>query len=337
MIKQTIEKQALANIITKKEHAEYEVNKKLIEAYSKTNYKQEFNTLRFLEFELAKLEYTKSDTKKQLAKIAKQQQIIEKELAKVGLTSANLTPKYECKLCNDTGVVNGKYCTCFEKEKNKLYFELNNINISNLPSFNDFKFELYDTEILPYVKKVYEICNGFIDKFNESNKQILLLIGNTGIGKTFISECILQKALNKNIYTIFTTAFKLNNDLLKYHLANIEDKQKIIEPYLTCELLIIDDLGTETKLKNVTLEYLYLIISERTKNGAKTIFTTNLNKDMLLDRYENRIYSRLFNKRVSVELEIPSTDLRTKDYTIKLQKELQFKKDAVLFLFLKTL
>ena len=100
--------------------------------------------------------------------------------------------------------------------------------------------------------------------------------------------------------------------MLNYHTTFDSQKNSILEPFLTCSCLIIDDLGTEPILKNVTKEYLYLIINERMVNDKSTIISTNLTPDQIIDRYGERIFSRLFNKTNCLKLEFTSSDLRLK-------------------------
>ena len=113
-------------------------------------------------------------------------------------------------------------------------------------------------------------------------------------------------------YVIYTSAFDLNQTFLSYHLAKIEDKRAILDPYLTCDALIIDDLGTENMLNGVTIEYLYLLVNERLTKGLNTIINTNLTPEELFNRYDERIYSRLIDKNLSVILNFNTKDLRKK-------------------------
>ena len=118
--------------------------------------------------------------------------------------------------------------------------------------------------------------------------------------------------MERSRVVLFTTAFNLNNSLLNYHVTFDSKRQDIIAPYLDTEVLIIDDLGTEPILKNVTKEYLYLIINERMLNHLPTILTTNLEMQDILVNYGERIFSRLVNKKTSIALNLDGEDLRLK-------------------------
>ena len=161
------------------------------------------------------------------------------------------------------------------------------------------------------VKKIYTLTQSFVTK-EDSTKTNLVLYGKTGVGKTYLTECALNEALDRDLYTVYTSAFKLNEVFLNYHIAKLDEKQYILSPYLTSDLLIIDDLGSENILMNVTIEYLYLLLDTRSRNGLKTIITTNLTPGKIQDTYEDRVFSRIFNKQIGLQITMPGEDLRFK-------------------------
>ena len=123
---------------------------------------------------------------------------------------------------------------------------------------------------------------------------------------------ISKKLLSKNISVMFLTAFALNNLFLKFHTTFDSSKSSILEQVLGCDVLIIDDLGSEPKYKNVTEEYMYLVTNERLSKNQSTIITTNLGLEGVLSRYGERTFSRLCNKQNSIILEIENSDIRLK-------------------------
>jgi DNA replication protein DnaC len=141
-------------------------------------------------------------------------------------------------------------------------------------------------------------------------KSKILLMGKTGLGKTYITECVANAFLEKGNSVCFVSAFEMTNCFLKYHSPLEKDKYSWIAPFIESDVLIIDDLGTEPKFKNVTLEYLYLVISEREKYSRPIIVSTNLELGNILDTYGERIYSRLVNKQTSATFKIQGDDLR---------------------------
>ena len=111
---------------------------------------------------------------------------------------------------------------------------------------------------------------------------------------------------------LYTTAFTMSQNLLKYHTTFDTSKESILSPYLECDVLIIDDLGSEPIFKNVSEEYLYLILNQRLFEQKPVIISTNLTLSEIQDRYGERIFSRLVSKNVSKLFKIENSDLRLK-------------------------
>ena len=162
------------------------------------------------------------------------------------------------------------------------------------------------------MSQLYTLVNNYIEKFSITTKRFIVLSGKVGVGKTHLLQCAVKKAIDEGILSYYTTAFNLNQDMLKYHCAPLHEKESIIQKYLDADLLCIDDLGTESIYKNVTIEYLYLILNERQQKNKNTIITTNLNPAQIQDTYDDRIFSRLISKKDSILVEINSEDLRLK-------------------------
>ena len=146
----------------------------------------------------------------------------------------------------------------------------------------------------------------------KNDKTNILICGHTGTGKTFLTECIADRLMQKNRLVLFTTAFNLNNAMFNYHISLDANRDEIIKPYMDSEVLIIDDLGTEPLKKNVTQEYLYLILNERMLSHKSTIITTNLMPKDIMETYGERLASRLFNKKTSIMINLEGDDLRLK-------------------------
>ena len=301
----------LSEIFRKRRNfAKDKANYNLELCFKNENFKKSFNTVRSLQFDLAKAEENSKTAKEIEIKIEQERKVLNAELKKCGFKKEQLKPQYSCPKCNDLGFVNGKECSCYKLEKNKIYLAECGINKQTLPTFKTANFDIFENET--ETKKLYELAQNYILKFNESKKQNFIICGKTGVGKTYLTECMLNEAVNNNIFSIYLTAFNLNQTFLEYHLAKLTDKNKILDPLLTCDLLVIDDLGSENKMKNVTIEYLYLVLDTRLRNNLKTIITTNLTPEQVQDVYEDRVFSRIFNKQVSVVINMVGNDLRFK-------------------------
>lgn len=234
-----------------------------------------------------------------------------KILASLKIKAADLKPKYECKLCGDAGFVNGKPCVCYKKRKNA---EL--IKAFGLSASVDFVFEKFDTKICKNanhaenLQKIAKILQKWAEKYPEVAKNNIIISGNTGVGKTYLSSCLANELIKKDVSVCFVSAFDLNESFLKYHTSFDGSKSTWLNPFIDADVLFIDDLGTEPILKNVTKNYLFLVISERERFNRPTIITTNLKLDELNLRYDERISSRLCNKRNSALIFIEGDDLR---------------------------
>ena len=220
-----------------------------------------------------------------------------------------LDPEYECKKCSDTGYVdnNGskELCACI---KQKLYnIAYNNANIYDLENNNFDKFVLdyysdksnkeeYGTTVSPRknIEKIIKTCHNFVDNFDDSKTNNLLFCGATGLGKTFLSSCIAYEMIKKGKVVLYQTAPLMLDQIIDYKFGKSDNN--VFDAILNADLLIIDDLGTETvnSLKNTEI---FNIINSRLLNQnnkvTKTIISTNLSLDHLNSVYEERITSRL--------------------------------------------
>lgn len=225
-------------------------------------------------------------------------------LKKLGLSREMLIPNYICSKCNDTGIYEDNQCSCVKVILNQVLRKKCGIPLEKV-RFEDC--DKADKKVIDTMKKLYESYP------NSTKYTNLLLSGDTGVGKTHITQALANAFIdNKGLYTIFVSAPNLNNEFLKYHTTFDENKLDFYEPYATCDVLIIDDLGTEPILKNVTKEYFLNLINERQLNHRLTIITTNLTNKGIINLYGERIFSRLFNKANCICLEMGNDDLRLK-------------------------
>lgn len=295
----------------KKMQAEKRAAENLMRANSFAPFRKLDALERGLVLELSKCK-TRNETcknlKQNLDTVRKQKNVV---LAKLNLTPSDLKPKYACVNCSDTGFVGAKHCECYKRRKNAELIKAFGLSVDS-----DCSFEKFNTKICKNAKqgenlqKIAEILQKWAKKYPENVKNNIIISGKTGVGKTYLSSCLANEFLKNDRSVCFVSAFDLNESFLKYHTSFDKDKSSWIEPYISSDILFIDDLGTEPVLKNVTKNYLYLVISERERFNKPIVITTNLMLDELNNRYDERICSRLCNKRNSSLIFIDGEDLR---------------------------
>lgn len=222
-------------------------------------------------------------------------------LAVNNIDQSKLTPKYDCPICNDTGVAGGRICKCLLNELN-LKISLKSSSQTEFKSFDKCNKDIMDEND----KKACEWLKTWCLRYPNITKTNINIIGGAGSGKTFMLECVANELISKNAIVCYKTAFELNELARLYHIG----KSYEFSDCLNADVLLIDDLGTEPILKNVTKEYLYNIINTRQVNNKPTFITTNLSLDNILERYDERIFSRLGNKNLSINIQLISKDKR---------------------------
>lgn len=240
--------------------------------------------------------------KEQIARLKEDQT---KLLIENGLPADFLQMHYHCNKCKDTGYIGNEKCTCFKQAIADLIYSDSNIQtILADENFSKFSFRYYSDDYvdetlglspLSNMQKVVAGCKQFIRHFNKCHDNLLLL-GNTGVGKTFLANCIAKELLDKGYTVIYLTAFRLFDILERNKFGKDEDStyeaSNQFEYILDCDLLIIDDLGTELN-NSFTNSQLYLIINERLLRQKSTIISTNLSLPNINSVYGERIFSRI--------------------------------------------
>ena len=219
-------------------------------------------------------------------------------------------PVYTCEDCKDTGYVNGEKCHCFKQEViNVVYSQSNIKNILSRENFNTFTYEYYSNEeinpttglsSLETAKRAVDECKHFINDFDNKPKN-LFFYGNTGVGKTFLSNCVAKELLEKGYSVIYFTAFQLFDILSKGVFDRDADAIAAHQNIFDCDLLIIDDLGTEFA-NSFTTSQLFLCVNERLLRQKSTIISTNLNLNQTIDMYSERTWSRISSNYTLIKL-----------------------------------
>lgn len=312
MFKRTeIENQIVQELSKLRLNREKDASIRLQQARQNEEFNELYKLKKELEFSIAEAEFKNQDTSELKTRYTKTKTKMKKLLQSLGLNESSFEPQYDCSACKDTGYIDGAKCACLKSKINEKLIELSGLEITKLNTFED-----YDEQI-PTNKKHKELLGKiknflleYVNNFPKNTRCNLIISGPTGVGKTFALECVTSEILKKGYTANFLTAFQLNNQFLKYHTCFDANKQSYLNLLLEPDLLIIDDLGTEPMLNNVTNEYLYLVLSERMLKHKSTIISTNLDPNNLLDRYKERIFSRLTDKTKSILIKLDGDDLR---------------------------
>lgn len=264
-------------------------------------------------------EKAKQISRNMKAEMERLNQKLRAALVQNGLPEDYLQPVYRCAICKDTGYVGEPIhepCACLKRTVlNKLY---QNEGLQGLEHEN---FDTFDERIFPdtpiegrkqsqrgYIRKYREFCEQYADQFRPNEGKGLLFSGRSGLGKTFLMNCVAQRVLERGYSVVVISAYKLVELMRGYQFDGKGAEQ--VQDILTCDLLAIDDLGSEPMIRNVTVSALYHIVSERNNANRAMIVTTNCDSDLLYEKYDDRIAARLTAPSRMNVIEFVGTDVR---------------------------
>lgn len=241
---------------------------------------------------------TVEDLKKDVAALAQERRTL---LRNNGFSDDYLEPHYFCPLCQDTGYVDGQKCSCFKKSEVELLYTQSNLKeILKKENFEHFSFDWYSDTMKneatgltarETAKRAYNTARNFVDDFDK-RAQNLFLYGSTGVGKTFLSHCIASELLKTAHCVLYFSAFDLFDRLAQTAFSRKSETDPGDDFILDCDLLIIDDLGTELTNSFVSSQ-LFLCINERISRRKSTIISTNLKLEDFSATYSERTFSRI--------------------------------------------
>lgn len=227
-------------------------------------------------------------------------------LATYHLDKSFLEPEFECFKCNDKGFLkDGKKCACLIQEMISQAYAMSNLgevflkeNFTNfnINLFSKDRFTDYDISPRENMMNILLESENFIKDFQKKNGDNLIFFGGTGLGKTFMCNCIAKELLDKNFLVLYQTSFRIMEVIqkLRFNKSKEASLQDTYDYLFECDLLIIDDLGTELTSSFTTSE-LFNIINTRIIEKKKTIISTNLDPKEIADSYTERIFSRIFS------------------------------------------
>lgn len=225
-------------------------------------------------------------------------------------------PRYACRLCRDTGLTDeipAHFCECFERELRMRIYEdgsMAGLKDQCFERFSEDKIRRTNTpEDAERIMAARTVCEAFADRFPAIEKPNLLLYGPGGVGKTFLLNCIFARVIAREQSAVRITAYRLNEVMRNKHIG-AEDGDSSFSELLEVPMLLIDDLGTEPFLRNVTVEYLFTLLNERCAARRSTVIATNLGPVELKERYGERVVSRIRDSALCTRIEMRGADLR---------------------------
>lgn len=247
------------------------------------------------------------DVKEAVLKLRDQNLAMQAEVKRIltdnGCPENYFEPEYFCKKCEDKGYydINGKTvrCSCMKSALVACACaELNRYAPLSLSTFESFNLDYYDKTVAPelrvspydHMSRVFRYCQNYADNFNAHSESILMK-GATGLGKTHLSLAIANEAIKRGYGVIYASAPSLVARLERNYFSN-KDDDSTFNMLVDCDLLIIDDLGTEFH-SQLSVSQLYNIFNSRMLSNKPIIINTNLSIRDLQENYTDRFVSRI--------------------------------------------
>jgi len=278
---------------------------RLREAYARAPKIQKLDEERARLFiDLGRRKISSEESKQRLADIFAEERSL---LASIGLSQDALELHVRCKRCGDTGYigVGNKPCSCRLLHRESLR-GADGVNARE--TFANFSTGLFPS---PEQKKrtinAKLICEQFAASLPNPERPSILLFGMPGLGKSYLGNAIAYDALSRGIDAERVTAYAFIQTVLQ----DIREQTQKAVRYQIVPLLVLDDLGSEPVIPNVSFEWLFAVINERTLAGLATVCSTNLTLSQLQTRYDDRFMSRLCDKNTTQVLHLTGENLRT--------------------------
>lgn len=233
-----------------------------------------------------------------------------------GLPRDYLQPVYACAACHDEGYVydpSRRMCDCLRAELSRRTLALSGLgeNAGSFERFNPDVFSAHAESEGVSQRRLAEanrdICLRFAEQFPNTATRDMLLIGKSGLGKTYLMQCVARRVLERGFPLEYVSAYRMFETARQ---AYMENDSGLLSALMETPLLLIDDLGTEPLMSNVTVTQLFNLLNERQLAGRHTVISTNLTVDELRQRYTERVTSRLLDVSNCARLHFIGADVR---------------------------
>ena len=222
-----------------------------------------------------------------------------------GYSPEDLELQYDCPICRDNGVIDGRRCECYNRHMLKHLYQQSSLeNVLERENFQTLSLDYYTKDKTdPERPSPYENMQRIVEKAKEYTKHCrevhtsFLFYGESGVGKSFLSNCIAKELMDQGLSVLYLTANELFQQILSPYLMSPDagtkaTLQPVFDLIYHADLLVLDDLGTELT-NSFTLSQLFEIINRRMLDDRSTIISTNLSLRQMQERYNDRIVSRI--------------------------------------------
>ena len=233
-----------------------------------------------------------------------------RRLRALGLSEDYLEEHYRCPICRDTGYVGdapARFCACFER---RLAME-EQAGAQAMQTFETFNAAFVPEESGQRARllEAKGLLEDFADRYPRARWRNIVLSGAGGLGKSFLLNCVYERVSSRGLPATRSTAYRVFDAMRKRHMGD-DGGADGFAALLETPLLLVDDLGTEPMMRNITVEYLFLLLNERMEAGLSTMVTTNLTPAQIQERYGERVCSRLFDRLSALTIKLEGKDLR---------------------------
>ena len=251
------------------------------------------------------------------AQMAELNEKISRTLKAGGFAEDWLEPVYTCPLCRDTGYVGEpvrEMCACMKQRANRLTYREIGLSEQEEQTFENFREDLLPDKPLPgknYSQRTLtliarEQCREWAEKYPACDQKTLVLSGQSGLGKTYLMNAMARKLVQRGREPLVISAYRFLDIARRSYFGQDQG----IDDILQADVLLLDDLGSEPMLQNVTVVQLFNLLNERQSRGLGTVISTNLNTSELQERYTERVTSRLSDRSRCIFLPLEGEDLR---------------------------
>ncbi len=242
---------------------------------------------------------------------------IRRALAEQGLPENYLSPVYSCPECRDTGYTGDRIrekCACVNRRYQEKLRRAIGLPEDGRETFGRFDANVFSAEVIgdsrfsqrELMNRVRDACEDWADRWPDQPQRDMLISGKSGLGKTFLLHAMASRLIERGVSVLLLSVYSFLDAARKSYFDHGDGMEELIG----VPVLMLDDLGSEPLIQNVTIEQLFRLISERQRRNLATVVSTNLNQEELKNRYTERIASRLTDTRNCLYLPLRGRDIR---------------------------